>query len=182
MLDMRVVRPVVLVSALIAWHAAMSASAVYQWEDEKGQVHFSDTVPDKYKRAARRIDTGRADIAPEQVRAAQAQADALKARAAGAPSSSPPASSRQLRASTLPSAAAASCKSRRLRGMAKRVPREPGLLCGLPDQPRSAEGGSLRSVRSGDRESGAQVRPREMIAETGPDGARGPVRTCRRFA
>jgi hypothetical protein len=106
MLDMRVVRPVVLVSALIAWHAAMSASAVYQWEDEKGQVHFSDTVPDKYKRAARRIDTGRADIAPEQVRAAQAQADALKARAAGAPSSSPPASSRQLRASTLPSAAA----------------------------------------------------------------------------
>ena len=53
-IHMRVVRAVVPVSALIAWHAAMSASAVYQWEDEKGQVHFSDTVPDKYKRAARR--------------------------------------------------------------------------------------------------------------------------------
>jgi hypothetical protein len=100
-------RPVVLASAVLLCQGATSAGAVCQWEDEQGQVHFSDSVPDKYKRAARRMDTRGSEISPEQARAARAQADALKARAAGVPSSTPRASSRQLGASPPASQAAA---------------------------------------------------------------------------
>ena len=92
-------RQVVFVAAIVAWQSAMSGSVLYQWEDEKGQVHYADTVPDKYKRTARRIDARKFDVPPEQARAARAQADALKARAAALPASAPPASSRELRAS-----------------------------------------------------------------------------------
>ena len=45
----------VLIPALILCDGATAGGVVYQWEDEKGQLHFSDSVPDKYKcRPARR--------------------------------------------------------------------------------------------------------------------------------
>src|SRR6185295_1920321 len=102
---MQVGRAVALVFAGSVYQSAISGSVLYQWEDERGQVHYSDTVPDKYKRTARRIDTRTSDVPPEQVRAAQAQADALKARAAATASSGP--SSRQLRTSVAGTPAAA---------------------------------------------------------------------------
>jgi len=106
---MQVGRAVALVFAGSVYQSAISGSVLYQWEDERGQVHYSDTVPDKYKRTARRIDTRNSDVPPEQVRAAQAQADALKARAAATASSGP--SSRQLRTSVPGTHAAASRSS-----------------------------------------------------------------------
>lgn len=84
--------------ALIAVAAACcaaraEAAVIYEWVDENGRIQMSDVVPKKYKRTARRLDSSQFDVSPEQLRAAQAEAAALKARAAesaAAPPKRPP--------------------------------------------------------------------------------------------
>ena len=38
--------------------APAQAGDVYRWTDEEGRVSYGDSVPDRYKRVARKIDTG----------------------------------------------------------------------------------------------------------------------------
>ena len=52
------------------------AADIYRWTDEAGKTHLSDTVPDKYKSTALRIDPKIFEPTPEQ----RSEAEALAAR------------------------------------------------------------------------------------------------------
>ena len=69
--------------------AAADAGAIYEWVDDGGRMHASDTVPEKYKSVARRIDPNRTRLPPDEQEEAGRQAAALKAKAASAVSLSP---------------------------------------------------------------------------------------------
>lgn len=76
------------------WMATGHAADIYQWIDDQGGMHVSDTVPDKYKSRARKIDTRSSEVSPQQrseaearaakdkamVEKAQAEADAVRTR------------------------------------------------------------------------------------------------------
>jgi len=66
----------------LIWCAA-HAGDVYRWVDGNGRVHFSDSVPDEFKKSATRIDSSKYEISEEQRLRAQERAadDAAKARA-----------------------------------------------------------------------------------------------------
>jgi hypothetical protein len=66
---------------LAALACGAQASEIYRWVDENGKTHVSNVVPEKYKKAARRIDTGQAP-SPEARREAEERAAADRARAA----------------------------------------------------------------------------------------------------
>jgi hypothetical protein len=63
---------------------AGDAGAIYEWVDDGGRMHASDTVPDKYKSVAKRIDPNRARLPAGEQEEAERQAAALKAKAASA--------------------------------------------------------------------------------------------------
>jgi len=63
---------------------ARDTGAIYEWVDDGGRMHASDTVPDKYKTIARRIDPNRARLPAGEQEEAERQAAALKAKAASA--------------------------------------------------------------------------------------------------
>ena len=58
------IRAAVLVGSLASASAAM-ALEIYKWEDETGQVHISDVVPNKYKKSATRIEVRGATEEPK---------------------------------------------------------------------------------------------------------------------
>jgi hypothetical protein len=64
--------------------AASSAATIYEWVDDSGLKHASDTVPEKYKGVARRIDPSDFRIPAGEQEEAERQAVALKAKAASA--------------------------------------------------------------------------------------------------
>jgi hypothetical protein len=51
--------------ALLLAALALPASAadIYRWTDETGRVNYGNVVPDRYKHAARKIDTSGAQVA-----------------------------------------------------------------------------------------------------------------------
>ena len=49
--------------ALIALQA--SAAPIYRWVDENGRTQMSDTVPEKYRKSAKRTDTEQFNVSPE---------------------------------------------------------------------------------------------------------------------
>jgi len=57
------------------------AADIYRWVDENGKVHVSDVVPEKYRKSAKRIDTGPSEVSPENRAAAEARAAADRERA-----------------------------------------------------------------------------------------------------
>jgi hypothetical protein len=69
--------------------AARDAGAIYEWVDDSGRMHASDTVPEKYKSVAKRIDPNRTRLPADEQEAAERQAAALKAKAASAVALSP---------------------------------------------------------------------------------------------
>ena len=86
------------------------AGTIFEWVDDNGRKHASDTVPDKYKGVAKPVDPGLFQIPAAQQEEARRQAEALKARAASV--APPPAadavqaeSQRQNRSAPAPSAA-----------------------------------------------------------------------------
>ena len=52
------------------------AADIYCWVDERGRTHLSDTVPDRYKGSATRVDSKQFELTPTQ--RAQASAAAAK--------------------------------------------------------------------------------------------------------
>lgn len=81
--------------------AGAQAGDIYRWVDAQGQTHFADVVPEKYKAAATRIDSGQHELTTEQQHEAAASADQERAntrdlpkpRTAGASSRVTPAAS-----------------------------------------------------------------------------------------
>lgn len=71
-----------LILAGIAFALAGPAGAgdIYQWTDETGRTHFSDTVPKQYRESATRLDSRQYELTQEQRRAADARAAGDPAR------------------------------------------------------------------------------------------------------
>jgi hypothetical protein len=68
--------------------AAAEAGAIYEWVDDAGLKHASDTVPDRYKSVAKRLDSSRFRISAADQAEAERQAAVIKASAASAASRS----------------------------------------------------------------------------------------------
>ena len=93
-----------LVVCCALWIATGHAADIYEWTDEQGGMHVSDTVPYKYKSRARKIDTRSSEVSPQQrseaearaakdkaaVEKAQAEADAARTRLQRGPTSRDP--------------------------------------------------------------------------------------------
>lgn len=60
---------------------AATAQTVYRWTDEAGHVHFSDVVPEAYKKVARPMDLQVVEPSPADKAEADARAAAQKAAA-----------------------------------------------------------------------------------------------------
>lgn len=58
----------------------LHAADAYRWVDDEGRTHLSDTVPDKYRGVATRVDTGPEPTAQQRAEA-EARAAQLKKRA-----------------------------------------------------------------------------------------------------
>ena len=78
--------------ALQAW-----AAPIYRWVDENGRTQISDSVPEKYRKSAKRTDTEQFNVSPEARRLAEertakekALADQLASRRANQEAGSPP--------------------------------------------------------------------------------------------
>ncbi|MBN8510943.1 MAG: DUF4124 domain-containing protein [Burkholderiales bacterium] len=72
-----------IVAALLVSLPALGAT-VYRWVDEAGKVHYSEVVPERYRGAAKPIDTSANAPTAEQQREALERAQQDKARAAAA--------------------------------------------------------------------------------------------------
>jgi hypothetical protein len=79
----RLIGLMILMAVLVSPPA--QAGDIYRWTDEQGVVNYGDSVPDRYKRIARKIDTG-ADIVATPG-AASAAGENAQANSPAAPSS-----------------------------------------------------------------------------------------------
>src|SRR4026209_769413 len=70
MMDYRVVFLLVFGSMSVGTYGA----DIFKWVDEKGRIHYGETVPDQYKRAATRIDRDKAEPTDAQRKEAAARA------------------------------------------------------------------------------------------------------------
>jgi len=75
----RMPKALLLAVALLSLPAG--AADIYRWVDENGKVHISDTVPEKYRKSAKRIDSGQYEVTPQQRAAAEALAERDRERA-----------------------------------------------------------------------------------------------------
>jgi len=75
----RALRRIFLLLMLCAVAGTAAAADVYRWVDEKGKVHYGDTVPDKYKKVAKLVAAQDVPSADDQ-RAAQQRANQDKGR------------------------------------------------------------------------------------------------------
>ena len=78
---------------LLPWLAAAALGAtaahaadIYRWVDDAGKTQFSDTVPERYRARATRIDSSAYELSPAQ----RAIAEARARQAASAPPAAPP--------------------------------------------------------------------------------------------
>ena len=67
-------RRLILVACCALWISTGQAADIYEWIDDQGGMHVSDTVPDKYKSRARKIDSRSSEVSPQQRSEAEAQA------------------------------------------------------------------------------------------------------------
>lgn len=72
--------------ALLAYTVVMFsplyAADIYRWVDESGRTHFSDAVPEKYKKSTTKVDSRQYELTIEQQKEAAARAVQEKARVA----------------------------------------------------------------------------------------------------
>jgi len=71
--------------ALVAFSLMCStlyAADIYRWVDENGRTQFSDTVPEKYRKSAVKMDSRQHELSAEQRQEAEARAAQEKAQAA----------------------------------------------------------------------------------------------------
>lgn len=72
---LRAAIPAALFSAGLAAIAfSVQAAEIYKWTDEDGRTHFADSVPDRYKSAATRVDPGSSEVPDTQRKEAEARA------------------------------------------------------------------------------------------------------------
>lgn len=64
---------------MLAGALASHGAVIYRWVDENGRTHVSDVVPEKYKKSAKRIDSGQYEVSPERKQQAQERAAREKA-------------------------------------------------------------------------------------------------------
>ncbi len=83
-------------AGLFAWIAAAAccgpaaqAADIYRWVDDAGKTHLSDTVPERYRARATRVDPAAYELSPAE--RAQAQARARQAAASRPAAASAPA-------------------------------------------------------------------------------------------
>ena len=57
------------------------ATDLYRWVDENGRTHISDSVPEKFRKSAKKVDSRQSEVSDEQRREAERRAAAEKARA-----------------------------------------------------------------------------------------------------
>jgi hypothetical protein len=74
-------RLIVLCALALMTVAEADAETVYRWVDEAGQVHYSDVVPDAYKKVAQPMDLKASEPSTAEKADAEARAAALKAAA-----------------------------------------------------------------------------------------------------
>jgi hypothetical protein len=69
--------------AVVALLSTLSAQAavIYRWVDENGRTHVSDVVPEEFKKSAKRIDSSKSEVTPEQRQDAERAAAKEKALA-----------------------------------------------------------------------------------------------------
>lgn len=77
-------RRVALAALLVLGVAVAHSATIYRWVDEKGRTHLSDVVPEKYRKSAKRTDSGQYEVPAERRKEAEARAAKDKARAAEA--------------------------------------------------------------------------------------------------
>jgi hypothetical protein len=56
-----------------AWAVTALGADIYRWTDEDGKIHLADTVPQRYKASAQRIDSRQFELTPQQQREAEAR-------------------------------------------------------------------------------------------------------------
>ena len=57
----------------IALSSATYAAEVFRWVDEKGEVHYGDSVPERYKQKAKKLDPAGPAVTSEQRKEAEAR-------------------------------------------------------------------------------------------------------------
>ena len=57
----------------IALSSATYAAEVFRWVDEKGEVHYGDSVPERYKQKAKKLDSAGPAVTSEQRKEAEAR-------------------------------------------------------------------------------------------------------------
>jgi Sec-independent protein translocase protein TatA len=60
---------------------ATYAADVFRWVDENGKIHYGDSVPERYKQAAKKLDAERANVTSAQRQEAEARLAREKAAA-----------------------------------------------------------------------------------------------------
>ncbi|MEO7335455.1 MAG: DUF4124 domain-containing protein [Caldimonas sp.] len=70
-------------TAALVWFgvSCCNAGEIYRWVDDQGRTQLSDTVPDKYRKSAVKVDSRAYEVSPEQRKRADAQAARVKAQA-----------------------------------------------------------------------------------------------------
>jgi hypothetical protein len=77
------------VSCLTFFALSVHATDIYRWVDEKGKVHFSDSVPEKYKHSATHTDSRRYELSEKQLQERAEQASRYPVRPLPPASASP---------------------------------------------------------------------------------------------
>jgi hypothetical protein len=58
------------------------ATDLYRWVDENGRTHVSDSVPEKYRKSAKKVDSRQSEVSDDQRREAERRAAEERSRAA----------------------------------------------------------------------------------------------------
>ncbi len=65
---------------LITFAAPSSAIEIYKWVDDDGKIHMSDVIPEKYKAAAKRVNSRRYELSDAERNDAEVRAAKEKLR------------------------------------------------------------------------------------------------------
>ena len=100
-----------LLSCLCALSFAASAAVTWRWVDDNGRVHYSDTVPDKFKKTATKVDTTPSELNADQKAEAKARAERERLAAEARAREANARAARNAPAASAPASAAAAAAS-----------------------------------------------------------------------
>jgi hypothetical protein len=72
---------IVSIASLALVGTSASAAPIYRWVDENGRTQLSDTVPEKYRKSAKQVDSEQFRVSPEARKSAEERAAKQKALA-----------------------------------------------------------------------------------------------------